>query len=166
MKDLVEYGKMVDEIILNENLEHTEYLEYSKRCENDWDFLINQMPGYRKKSKLVNYLENLDFDDIKVLQALMRIGKDGFSLFCEYYWSYGKRNEDLTFYNEVDEEEEEKYKIHIPIHDGAAYLKWYTFRCLEKGKGWKTKEIEIEQILEHRFRLDEYLRKACEIIGI
>lgn len=36
----------------------------------------------------------------------------------------------------------------------------------DEMKGWKTKEIEAEQIYQKKSRLPEYLQRAFDILGI
>lgn len=83
-----------------------------------------------KKDALNNYMGSLNFDDVKMLQTIMYLGRD-----CDY----DKTQSPLDIYN-----------------DHFGYI---------GGSGWKTKDIEINQMTE-KLPLADYLRSGLEILGI
>lgn len=83
-----------------------------------------------KKEQLINYLESLSFEDIKVIQTVMYLGRD------------------------EDYEEHETYQ-----------QRYQNFRNYLDSRGWNTKSIEINQIVQ-KAPLDRYLLNGFRILNI
>lgn len=86
--------------------------------------------SYPKKQQLINYLESLSFEDIKVIQTVMYLGRD------------------------TDYEEYETYKERYENNRKAL-----------DSRGWDTKSIEINQIVQ-KAPLDRYLLNGFRILNI
>lgn len=83
-----------------------------------------------KKAQLIDYLESLSFEDIKVIQTVMYLGRD------------------------EDYEEHETYKE-----------RYENNRKGLDSRGWNTKSIEINQIVQ-KAPLDRYLLNGFRILNI
>lgn len=114
---------------------------------------LESLTEKRKQSDLLSYLLSLNFENLKVVQTVMYIGRDY----------------ETMLQTECDDEYDEEYMsrctISLPVQNPDLVLyEW--LRYLGECKGWKSKQIEAGQIYEKKSVLYKYLERAFRILGI
>ena len=107
----------------------------------------------RKQSELLSYLLSLNFENLKVVQTVMYIGRDYETML------------QTEFDEEYDEDEFSRNTISLPVPD-PDFVLYEWLRDLEGCKGWKSKRIEAEQVYQKKLSLYKYLERAFRILGI
>lgn len=117
---------------------------------------LEELRERRRQSNLLNYLHSLDFQDLKIVQTVMYLGRD-----------YNIPDYQEYSYDEYDEYEGEcrRQMPRFPVSNPDLVLREW-LQDFDEMKGWKTKEIEAEQIYQKKSRLPEYLQRAFDILGI
>ena len=113
----------------------------------------------RRQSDLYRFLNALDDEQVKVVQAVMYIGRD--------YRAPEPSDEELEKYYER-KAEDPSYKLPEPplrIANPDAYLS-ETIDELGQGKGWKDKSIEINIIMGKLMKLSDYLWRGFQVLGL
>lgn len=111
----------------------------------------------RKQSELLSYLLSLNFENLKVVQTVMYIGRDYETMIQTEY--------DDEYDGEYDEEDFGRNTISFPVPN-PDFVLYEWLRDLEECKGWKSKRIEAEQVYQKRLSLHVYLERAFRILGI
>ena len=107
----------------------------------------------RKQSELLSYLLSLNFENLKVVQTVMYIGRDYETML------------QTEFDEEYDEEEFSRNTISLPVPD-PDFVLYEWLRDLGECKGWKSKRIEADQVYQKKLSLYKYLERAFRILGI
>lgn len=111
----------------------------------------------RKQSELLSYLLSLNFENLKVVQTVMYIGRDYETMIQTEY--------DDEYDGEYDEEDFSRNTISFPVPN-PDFVLYEWLRDLEECKGWKSKRIEAEQVYQKKLSLHIYLERAFRILGI
>lgn len=111
----------------------------------------------RKQSDLLSYLLSLNFENLKVVQTVMYIGRD--------YETMLQTECDDEYDGEYDEEDFSRNTISFPVPN-PDFVLYEWLRDLEECKGWKSKRIEAEQVYQKKLSLHIYLERAFRILGI
>lgn len=114
------------------------------------DISLEDIIRERKDSELLQYLQTLDDGTIRVVMAVMYIGRD-------YPLADGEQHV-LAETGDDDEEMDEIYPIEDPNDEVEKYIDYIDNRD-------KT-EIVVNQIFGKRMNLDLYLKRAFKILGI
>ena len=112
----------------------------------------------RAKSELLKYLNTLDYDTVKVIMAVMYIGRD-FEMTQEEYKDLVRKYEDEEDY---DTDLEELSYPKIPIANASDTIKKY----IDTISFGINQSHDIDQIYSKRLMLDRYLYRAFKILGI
>lgn len=115
----------------------------------------------RKQSDLLSYLLSLNFENLKVVQTVMYIGRD-------YETMLQTENDDEydgEYDEEYDEEDFSRNTISLPVPN-PDFVLYEWLRDLGECIGWKSKRIETEQVYQKKLRLHIYLERAFRILGI
>lgn len=112
-----------------------------------------------EKSKLYQYLNNLDSEQIKIVQTVMYIGRD--------HESPSMTEEELKVYYERKAEypDYERPKQPLCVEKPDDYLNEMV-EYLGRVKSWQEKSIEIDIIMGKTLRLPDYLLRGFKILGI
>lgn len=119
---------------------------------------IDEVLEKRQDSELLDYLNSLDMDSIKVIQTVMYIGRD---YEIELY-----TDEEMENFIERKAEDPE-FQIpekHVIASDPDKTLNEW-MNDIKGGGEWKEKKLEINQIYE-KLPLDEYLARAFRILQV
>lgn len=113
----------------------------------------------RQQSELFCFLNSLDDEQIKVVQAVMYIGRD--------HEVPMPSDEELEEYYERKAEDPyyEMPRPSLRVENPDSYLS-ETIALLGKGKGWEDKFIEINIIMEKLMKLPTYISRGLEILGV
>ena len=112
----------------------------------------------RETSKLLNYLQSLDMDSIKVIQTVMYIGRD-------YEMEpYSDEEMEVFIERQADDPEYQIPEKQIVVSDSNKVVNEW-MNEIKNGTGWESKEIEINQIYG-KSPLDIYLQRAFRILQI
>ena len=113
----------------------------------------------RRQSDLFRFLNTLDEEQVKVVQAVMYIGRD--------YRGLEPTEEELEKYYERKAEDPyfELPEPSLRVANPDAYLS-ETIEELGQGKGWQDKSIEIDIIMEKLMKLSDYLWHGFQVLGL
>ncbi len=123
-----------------------------------FDIKLDENVNLRRRSDLLNYMNGLDMDTIKVIQTVMYIGRDyRYPSHLDEEWDaiYEPLSEEPDFHTS-----EKKMTVDNP---DEIFLAWMDY--LEMEKEWNDKDIEIDQIYQ-KAPLAEYLHRAFDILGL
>lgn len=112
----------------------------------------------RQNSKLLQYLNTLDAETIRIVMTVMYIGRDYPQSKEELLEKYLPEEEYHSEYDGIPQEPEVVYPVSNPSKEVQHYMDY--INSSDK------KEIEINQIFSKRRRLAEYLERAFMILGI
>lgn len=121
-------------------------------------FDVDEIVAKRETSKLLNYLQSLDMDSIKVIQTVMYIGRD-------YEMEpYSDEEMEVFIERQADDPEYQIPEKQIVVSDSNKVVNEW-MNEIKNGTGWESKEIEINQIYG-KSPLDLYLQRAFRILQI
>ena len=148
------YGLAVEEYQMDNERSRSEHGD--NRIIDLMSLNLEELRERRRQSNLLNYLHSLDFQDLKIVQTVMYLGRD-----------YNIPDYQEYSYDEYDEYEGEcrRQIPRFPVSNPDLVLREW-LQDFDEMKGWKTKEIEAEQIYQKNSMLPEYLQRAFDILGI
>lgn len=113
----------------------------------------------RRQSDLFRFLNTLNEEQVKVVQAVMYIGRD--------YRGSEPTEEELEKYYERKAEDPyfELPEPSLRVANPDAHLS-ETIEELGQGKGWQDKSIEIDIIMEKLMKLPDYLWRGFQVLGL